>query len=185
MPGAAALALAAGHVVDERDARGRPRARATTSCPSTVPGAPRPSFSTSEPQSPQASTRTSSPARRLRDVGEPRLARRVEDDRAHGGIVGPRRGGHAVKLHRCPATWVKISGHPCWRVQKALDDTGVDYEVVKEPRGRGEAHRRRSRDGPEALPAIEFEDGPSYREESGEMAEAIRAASFGTPPGTA
>jgi hypothetical protein len=38
-----------------------------------------------------------------------------------------------VKLHRCPNTWVKLSGHPCWRVQKALDDQGISYEVVRGP----------------------------------------------------
>ena len=32
----------------------------------------------------------------------------------------------AVKLHRCPNIWVKLPGHPCWKVQKALDDQGVD-----------------------------------------------------------
>ena len=39
----------------------------------------------------------------------------------------------AVKLHRCPNVWVKVSGHPCWKVQKALDDMGVDYEIAKGP----------------------------------------------------
>jgi len=39
----------------------------------------------------------------------------------------------AVKLHRCANIWVKIDGHPCWRVQKALDDQGIAYEIVKEP----------------------------------------------------
>ena len=38
----------------------------------------------------------------------------------------------AVKLHRCKNLWVKIGGHPCWRVQKALDVQGVEYEIVKE-----------------------------------------------------
>ena len=53
----------------------------------------------------------------------------------------------AVKLHRCSATWAKMSGHPCWRVQSALDEMGVEYEIVKEPLLRGrrkaviEAHR--------------------------------------------
>ena len=28
----------------------------------------------------------------------------------------------AVKLHRCPSMWVKMKGHPCWKVQKALDE---------------------------------------------------------------
>ena len=35
------------------------------------------------------------------------------------------RGGHmAVKLHRCSNVWVKLPGHPCWKVQKALDEKG-------------------------------------------------------------
>ena len=36
-----------------------------------------------------------------------------------------------VKLHRCSNMWVKVEGHPCWRVQKVLDEAGVEYEVVK------------------------------------------------------
>ena len=36
-----------------------------------------------------------------------------------------------VKLHRCPNMWAKFGGHPCWKVQKALDDQGIEYEVVK------------------------------------------------------
>src|ERR1700712_358011 len=39
----------------------------------------------------------------------------------------------AVKLHRCPSIFIKMKGHPCWRVQKALDDQGIDYDVVKGP----------------------------------------------------
>ena len=42
-----------------------------------------------------------------------------------------------VKLHRCPTMWLKIDGHPCWRVQKALDEAGIEYEVVKQPLRRG------------------------------------------------
>ena len=38
-----------------------------------------------------------------------------------------------VKLHRCSATWLKIGRHPCWKVQKALDDQGIEYEVVTGP----------------------------------------------------
>ena len=45
--------------------------------------------------------------------------------------------GMAVKLYRCSNLWVKIGGHPCWRVQKALDEQGVDYEVVPGPVRRG------------------------------------------------
>ena len=43
----------------------------------------------------------------------------------------------AVKLHRCKNVWVKVGGHPCWRVQKALDEAGVQYEVVPGPVRRG------------------------------------------------
>ena len=43
----------------------------------------------------------------------------------------------AVKLHRCSSMWVKIGGHPCWKVQQALDQQGVEYEVVKGPLRRG------------------------------------------------
>ena len=32
----------------------------------------------------------------------------------------------AIKLHRCSNVWFKIGGHPCWRVQKALVDEGID-----------------------------------------------------------
>src|SRR6187549_3863280 len=38
----------------------------------------------------------------------------------------------AVKLHRCGNMWAKFGRHPCWTVQKALDEAGVEYEVVKE-----------------------------------------------------
>jgi len=32
----------------------------------------------------------------------------------------------AVKLHRCSLMFVKIDAHPCWRVQKALDEQGIE-----------------------------------------------------------
>jgi hypothetical protein len=83
----------------------------------------------------------------------------------------------AVKLHRCSATRFKIGGHPCWRVQKALDDAGVEYELVKE----GSAFKSSSREttiertAQKKFPWIEFDDGSVYREESKDMAETIRA----------
>jgi glutathione S-transferase len=70
-----------------------------------------------------------------------------------------------VKLHRCSATWVKLGGHPCWRAQKALDEAGVDYEVVVHS---GLRFRRpevaEMTGGPKALPIVEFEDGSLLRE---------------------
>ena len=81
----------------------------------------------------------------------------------------------AVKLHRCSNIWVKVQGHPCWRVQKALDDQGIQYEVVKEPVRRGKRDETERRTGNRLLPWIEFEDGSVYRAESKEMVETIRS----------
>jgi glutaredoxin len=79
----------------------------------------------------------------------------------------------AVRLHRCPNTWVKLRGHPCWRVQKALDEAGVEYELVKAPLRRGNRDDIERLTGERKLPVIEFEDGSVYREESEEMAATI------------
>ena len=89
----------------------------------------------------------------------------------------------AVKLHRCPNIWVKLSGHPCWRVQKALDDQGVDYEIVKEE-WRGDRANTVEHTGEKKYPWIEFEDGSVYREESKDMAETIRAGRLNEKRGT-
>jgi hypothetical protein len=79
----------------------------------------------------------------------------------------------AVRLHRCSNEWVKVSGHPCWRVQKALDDAGVDYVVVKGPLRSSKRDDLERITGQRNYPAIEFEDGSAYREESREMAATI------------
>ena len=79
----------------------------------------------------------------------------------------------AVKLHRCPSMWVKIGGHPCWKVQKALDQAGVEYEVVKGPLRRGKRDDLEKLSGQRQYPVIEFEDGTIYRAESKDMAERI------------
>jgi hypothetical protein len=95
-------------------------------------------------------------------------------------MIAPRRASEredamAVKLHRCPSMWAKLGGHPCWRVQKALDDQGVDYEVVKGPwPGRSKRTALIAGTGQSAYPAIEFEDGTWYREQSKEMERTIR-----------
>ena len=85
----------------------------------------------------------------------------------------------AVKLHRCSAMWVKIDGHPCWRVQKALDEQGIDYEVVKGPLRPGKRNELDQLSGQRKYPVIEFEDGTAYHEESKDMAERIRAGKLG------
>ena len=80
-----------------------------------------------------------------------------------------------LKLHRCPNELMRIRAHPCHRVQKALDASGVDYEVVKHPwrPERRDALERLS--GQRQLPVIEFESGAVYREESKDMAARIAA----------
>jgi glutathione S-transferase len=80
-----------------------------------------------------------------------------------------------VKLHRCSAEWAKVGAHPCWNVQKALDEQGIDYEVVKGPLRSGKREELERLSGQRKYPVIEFEDGRAYREESKEMAARIRA----------
>jgi glutathione S-transferase len=81
----------------------------------------------------------------------------------------------AVRLHRCSATFAKIDAHPCHRVQKALDEQGIEYEVVKGPLLPGKREELEQLSGQRKYPTIEFEDGSTYREESAEMAARIRA----------
>jgi glutathione S-transferase len=80
----------------------------------------------------------------------------------------------AIKLHRCRNVWVKVSGHPCWKVQKALDDEGIEYELVLGPVRRGKRDALVSLSGQKLFPVIEFEDGTIYREESKDMAQRIK-----------
>jgi hypothetical protein len=91
----------------------------------------------------------------------------------------------ATKLHRCRATWLKIDAHPCWRVQRALDQQGVDDEVVAGPLRAGRRDALEALSGQRKCPVIEFADGVVYREESAEMAARIgdgRLAEADRPP---
>ena len=81
----------------------------------------------------------------------------------------------AVKLHRCPTMWAKIQGHPCWRVQSALDAQGIEYEVVKGPLSRKKRDDLERLSGQRLYPVIEFDDGTVYREQSKEMAARIKS----------
>ena len=84
----------------------------------------------------------------------------------------------AVKLLRCSARWVKFAGHPCWRVEKALQETGIEYEVVTGapmPWKRSRLQELIEKTGGNRYPAVEFENGRIYREESKDMERTIRA----------
>jgi glutathione S-transferase len=81
----------------------------------------------------------------------------------------------AIKLHRCSNLWVKVQGHPCWKVQSALDAQGVEYEIVKGPLRRGQRDELEQLSGQRMYPVIEFEDGSVYRDQSKAMAETIKS----------
>jgi glutathione S-transferase len=85
----------------------------------------------------------------------------------------------AIKLHRCKNLWVK-GPHPCWKVQKALDEAGVNYEIVKE-KYFGPREETVNRTGQKRFPWVEFEDGSVYREESKDMAQRINEGKLTEP----
>jgi glutaredoxin len=87
----------------------------------------------------------------------------------------------AIKFHRCKNVWVKTGGHPCWRVQKSLDEAGINYEIVKE-KWWGPREETVSRTGQRGFPWIEFDDGSVYRGESKDMAERIRSGKLTEAP---
>jgi glutaredoxin len=80
-----------------------------------------------------------------------------------------------VKLHRCPNLWLKVEAHPCWRVQKALDEQSVEYEVVKGPLRPGKRDEVARLTSQRQYPVVQFDDGSVYREQSKAMAATIRA----------
>jgi hypothetical protein len=76
-----------------------------------------------------------------------------------------------VTLHRCATPW-KFG--PCWRVQKALEEAGIGYELVRGPRAPKNRTAVIEGTGQRLYPAIRFDDGRWYREESRMMARTIR-----------
>jgi Glutathione S-transferase, N-terminal domain len=88
-----------------------------------------------------------------------------------------------VRLHRCRNEWVKIGGHPCWKVEKALQEAGIEYEIVPGPVRRAKRDEMEAHTGQRLYPAIELEDGTWYREQSSEMARAIREGRLHEQPG--
>ncbi len=91
----------------------------------------------------------------------------------------------AVKLHRCSNVWVKVQGHPCWKVQSALDEAGVQYEIVKGPLFKSKRTELEQKSGQRYYPVIEFEDGSVYREQSKAMAATIKAGKLDEKRGAA
>jgi uncharacterized protein YbjT (DUF2867 family) len=92
----------------------------------------------------------------------------------------------AVKLHRDRVP-LRVDGHSCWRVEKALIDAGIPYDVVFEPTlPRSRRIRVIEETGQPLLPTIEFEDGRWLYESSAELAARIRDGRlFDLPPDAA
>jgi glutathione S-transferase len=82
-----------------------------------------------------------------------------------------------VTLHTC--NWMWLHGpHPCYKVQKALDDAGVPYELVEHPRRKSRRDDIRALSGQSVVPLIEFADGTAYRAESKDMVARIAAGTL-------
>ena len=87
----------------------------------------------------------------------------------------------SVKLHRCSIMFVK-GAHPCWKAQKALDEAGVDYEIVKHPPfPRGRRKELIAKTGQKLLPAIELSDGTIVREDTKDLVARVQAGEFSGP----
>lgn len=80
-----------------------------------------------------------------------------------------------VKFHRCSWTFLHTDYDACWKVQRALDEQGVDYEIVTHGYGKGKRPDLQRLSGQRLLPVIEFDDGTIYRAESADMAARVRA----------
>lgn len=77
----------------------------------------------------------------------------------------------AIKLHRYSYTFLHVNADACWRLQTALDEQGVEYEVVKHGYGKSEKARADviARSGQKLLPMLELADGTIVREETDTM----------------
>jgi glutathione S-transferase len=80
-----------------------------------------------------------------------------------------------VKLHRCSWTFLHTDMDACWKLQRALVDQGVEFEIVKHGYGKGARPAVEQLSGQRWLPVIEFDDGSAYRAETDAMVARVRA----------
>jgi glutathione S-transferase len=80
-----------------------------------------------------------------------------------------------VKLHRCSYTFLHTDLDACWKVERALKEQGIDYEVVKHGFGKGKRPDIVALSGQKLLPVLELSDGSVLRAESDDMAAKVRA----------
>lgn len=88
-----------------------------------------------------------------------------------------------VKLHRCSYTFLHVNADACWRLQKALDAQGVEYEVVTHGFGKSQKSRADvvKLSGQKLLPVLELADGTVYREETNDMVAKLNAGELPGP----
>lgn len=88
-----------------------------------------------------------------------------------------------VKLHRCSYTFLHVNMDACWRLQKALDEQGVEYEVVKHGFGKSEKARADvvALSGQKYVPVLELADGTVFREETDDMVAKLKAGALPGP----
>ena len=86
-----------------------------------------------------------------------------------------------IKLHRCSYTFLHTEMDACWKVEKALKEQGIDYEIVKHGYGKSDKSRAEviALSGQKLLPVLELPNGEVYRAESSDMAERIRSGGLG------
>ena len=83
-----------------------------------------------------------------------------------------------IKLHRCSWTFLHTDRDACWKVQRALDEQGIAYDVVKHGYLHGKRPEVVALSGQKLLPVIELPDGSGYRADSSEMAERVRSGTL-------
>lgn len=88
-----------------------------------------------------------------------------------------------VKLHRCSYTFLHVNLDACWRMQKALDEQGIEYEVVKHGFGKSEKARADvvALSGQKYVPVLELADGTVFREETDDMVAKLKAGELPGP----
>jgi glutathione S-transferase len=67
-------------------------------------------------------------------------------------------------------------------VLKAVQDSGMPFEQVKEPLRRGKRDAVQEHTGQRKLPALELDDGTWVRAESKDLITRIQAGEFAPPP---
>jgi glutathione S-transferase len=88
-----------------------------------------------------------------------------------------------VRLHRCSWTFIHADIDACWKVQRALNEQGIEYELVKHGYSRTRRDDVEALSGQRKLPVIELPDGTVYRTESADMAARVRSGELGGTPG--